>query len=157
MKTSLLAAFLLTLLTVGVQAAEPWAPKLAQQALDSGFLTRLPPDVSRALGLAKPEEGTDVRQLLTKVGHQVRTFNVGVVDHKQLVIFNLNARSGESVAYLLAPDGSLRKAVTYQTGGETQPLAPDKAGAGLTREAHFWAARAKAAAAAPAPQNAPAH
>jgi len=29
MKTSLLAAFLLTLLTVGVQAAEPWAPAFA--------------------------------------------------------------------------------------------------------------------------------
>jgi hypothetical protein len=157
MKTRLLAACLLTLLAVGVRAAEPWAPKLAQQALDSGFLTRLPPDVSKALGLAKPDEGTDVRQLLTKVGHQVRTFNVGVIDHRQLVIFNLNARSGESVAYLLGPDGTLRKAVTYQTGGETQPLAPDKASAGLTREAHFWAARAKAAAAAPAPQNAPAH
>lgn len=157
MKTRLLAAFLLTLLTAGAQAAAPWAPQLAQQALDSGFLTRLPPDVSKALGLAKPDEGTDVRQLLTKVGHQVRTFNVGVIDHTQLVIFTLNARSGESVAYLLGPDGTLRKAVSYQTGGQTQPLAPDKASAGLAREVHFWAARAKASAAAPAPQTPPAH
>jgi hypothetical protein len=87
----------------------------------------------------------------------VRTFNVGVIDHKQLVIFTLNARSGESVAYLLGPEGTLIKAVSYQTGGQTQPLAPDKASAGLARETRFWAARAKAGPPAPAPQNPPAH
>ena len=46
-----------------LQAASttPWAHTLAQEALDSGFLSRLPPNVSVVFGLAKPQEGTDVR------------------------------------------------------------------------------------------------
>src|SRR4029077_1189811 len=95
---------------------------LTREALDSGFLSRLPPNVSVVFGLAKPEEGTDVRQLLSKEGHQVRTFNVSVANHADVVIFNVNAQSGSTVAYLLAPDGQLRKAVAYQPGGEARPL-----------------------------------
>ena len=45
----------------------PWAQTLSQQALDSGFLSRLPPNVSVVFGLAKPQEGTDVRQLLSSL------------------------------------------------------------------------------------------
>src|SRR5215469_2670498 len=50
------------------QAATPWVQTLTQEALDSGFLSRLPPNISVVFGLAKGEEGTDVRQLLDKQG-----------------------------------------------------------------------------------------
>ncbi len=136
-----------------------WVQTLTQQALDSGFLSRLPPNVSVVFGLAKPQEGTDVRQLLAKEGHQVRTFNVTVANHADVVIFNVNAQSGATVAYLVAPDGQLRKAVTYQTGGELREVSAADAKAGMAREKKYWAGRAKSAQTAgppPAPaQSAP--
>jgi len=136
----------------------PWAQTLTQQALDSGFLSRLPPNISVVFGLAKPEEGTDVRQLLSKEGHQVRTFNVSVANHADIVIFDVNAQSGATVAYLITPEGQLRKAVTYQTGGQAMELSAADAKAGLAREKKFWSARAKSAksSAAPAPPATPA-
>jgi hypothetical protein len=132
-------------------ASTPWAQTLSQQALDSGFLSRLPPNVSLVFGLAKAQEGTDVRQLLSKEGHQVRTFNVSVANHADVVIFNVNAQSGATIAYLITPDGKLRKAVAYPSGGQAKELSAADAKAGLAREKKFWSARAKSApAAAPA-------
>ncbi|MBV9317296.1 MAG: hypothetical protein JOZ34_07520 [Gammaproteobacteria bacterium] len=120
-----------------------WVETLTHEALDSGFLSRLPPNVSVVFGLAKAKDGTDVRQLLAKEGHQVRTFNVSVANHNDVVIFNVNAQSGATVAYLVGPDGQLRKAVSYQTGGEAQDLSPADAKAGMAREKKYWATRAK--------------
>jgi len=143
-------------LSAALQAASPWTDSLTQQALDSGFLTRLPPTVSEAFGLTKPKEGTEVRQLLTKQGHQVRTFNVSVANHADLVVLDLNAHSGATVAYLLSPDGQLRKAVSYQGNGEPKALSAADAQAGFNREKHYWSARAQKPPAAPAPAAAPA-
>lgn len=123
--------------------ARPWTEGLAAQALSAGFLARLPPTVSVALGLVKAEEGTEVRQLVTKSGHRVRTFNVCVARESDLVVFNLDARSGATVAYLVSADGSLRKAVSYQAGREAREVAAPEARAGLAREARFWAARGR--------------
>ena len=140
-----------TMLAASLQAAAPWAQTLSQQALDSGFLTRLPSNVSTAFGLTKPQEGTEVRQLLTKQGHQVKTFNVSVANHADVVVLNLNAQSGASVAYLLSPDGELRKAVAYQGTGEVKPLPAADAKAGLAHEKRYWSARAKSTSASGAP------
>jgi hypothetical protein len=137
-----------------VEAAGNWAQSLTQQALDSGFLSRLPQAVSVSFGLAKAEEGTEVRQLLSKAGREVRTFNVSVANHADVVIFNVNSHTGATVAYLLTPDGQLRKAVSYQAGHEARPLGATDAKAGLAREQRFWSARvpkAPVAPAAPAP------
>jgi S1/P1 Nuclease len=125
------------------RCAASWAQTLISQALSSGFLGRLPPTVSVALGLAKADQGTEVRQLLRKSGHQVRTFNVSVANHGDVVIFNVNGRTGATVAYLLTPDGQLRKAAAYQAGGEAHELPAAEAKAGLAREVRFWSARAR--------------
>jgi len=132
-------------------AQSPWTEALTHEALASGFLTRLPPTVSVALGLAKGSEGTDVRELISKSGRQVRTFNVCVARQVDLVVFNLNARTGASVAYLVGPDARLRKAVSYQAGGEAREMPAADARAGFAREARFWSARARQTA-APAAQ-----
>ena len=146
-----LAVPLMILLGAGsVMAATPWTETLTQQALSSGFLERLPPTVSGVLGLAKASEGTEVRQLLTKDGHQVRTFNVTVAGH-QVVIFDVNAQTGANLAYLVSADGQLLKAASYQSGGEARPLSPEAARSGFTREVRFWSARARHSSAAPAP------
>jgi hypothetical protein len=141
-----------------LQAASPtpWAQAVAQQALDSGFLARMPPNVSVVFGLAKPQEGTDVRQLVSKEGHQVRTFNVSVANHADIVIFNVNAQSGAIKAYLITPEGQLRKAVAYQKGEQARELTAADAKAGLAREKKFWSARAKSAKAPAAPPTPPA-
>ena len=155
---ALVTAALLTA-PLGAASSPPWAQTLAQQALDNGFLTRLPPSVSVALGLVKAQEGTDVRQILTKQGHQVRTFNVSVANHADLIVLQLNAQSGATVAYLLSPDGKLRKAVSYQPpGDDAKPLSTAEAEAGFKQQRQYWSARAKTvpAAAAPAAPAAPA-
>ena len=156
-----LAATLLGTLAVAAPAASKpgWTESLTRQALASGYLTRLPPTVSIALGLDKAKEGTDVRQLLTKSGHQVRTFNVSVAKNSDLVLFTVDAQSGATIAYLIGPQAQLRKAVSYQAGAEAREIPATDARAGLAREARFWSARAKhagAAHAAPAAQAAPA-
>jgi hypothetical protein len=145
-----LAAVLLTVLgslpCLPLAAATiPWAQALTQQALGSGFLTRLPPTVSTAFGLPKAADGTDVRQLLTKDGHRIRTFNVSVASHSELVVFNVDAHSGATTAYLLTPEGELRKAVSYRAGGEARPISPADAKAGFANEKRYWSARAKKA------------
>jgi hypothetical protein len=139
------------LLSAPAAAAASWAPPLTEQALNTGFLTRLPAEVSRALGLSKAEEGTEVRQLLAKSGRHVRTFNVGVADHAEVVVFDVDARSGATVAYRLTPDGQLRSAVSYQAGGAARTLSNADAQAGFAAEVHFWSARAHHSHAAAAP------
>jgi hypothetical protein len=138
--------------------ATTWAQTLIQEALDSGFLSRLPPNVSVVFGLAKPEEGTDVRQLLSKDGQQIRTFNVSVANHADVVIFNVNAQTGATAAYLLTPEGQLRRAVSYKPGGQARDLGAAEAKSGFAHEKQFWSARARKSApapAAPAPPPAP--
>jgi hypothetical protein len=160
-----LSALAATLLATLAGAAAPvgpagpagpaWIASLTRQTLASGFLTRLPPTVSVALGLAKGSEGTDVRQLLNKSGHQVRTFNVCVARQSDLVIFDVDAHTGATGAWLIGADGQLRKAVSYQAGGEAREMGAADARAGLARETRFWSARARHTSApqAPAPQT----
>jgi hypothetical protein len=141
-----------TLLGALADAAAPvppgWTGPLTQQALGSGFLTRLPPTVSQALGLAKASEGTEVRQLISKSGHRVRSFNVSVARQSDLVLFDVDASSGATLAWLIGPDAQLRKAVSYQAGGEAREMAGADARAGLARETRFWSGHAHKA---PAP------
>ena len=149
-----LAAVLLGTFAVAAAAAgrPPWPEVLTRQALASGYLTRLPPTVSVALGLDKAKEGTDVRQLISKSGHQVRTFNVSVAKNGDVVLFTVDARTGATNAYLIGPDAQLRKAVSYQAGAEAREMPAADARAGLAREARFWSGRARVKhTAAPAP------
>ena len=134
--------------------AAPWSAGLTQQALSEGFLARLPPNICVVFGLAKAAEGTDVRQLLAKEGHRIRTFNVTVAGH-QTGIFDVDAQTGATAAYLLAPDGKLSKAVSYQTGGQAHEQSATDAKAGFAREKHFWSARAPKASPASAAPTAP--
>ena len=83
-------------------AATPWVQALTQEALDSGFLSQLPPNLSVVFGLSKAEAGIDVRQLLAKQGHQIRTFNVSVANHSDVVIFDPPRQGAQAQAQQLA-------------------------------------------------------
>lgn len=145
---SIAAVLLCTLLAARAHGETPWAQALAAQALENGFLSRLPPNLSAAFGLAKPEQGTEVRQLIARAAHTVKTFNVGVVNHGDLVIFDVDEHTNMTTAYLLAPDGQLRKAMSYRSVDQAQPLTTAQASAGFLREKRFWSARVHKGAAA---------
>jgi len=158
MRARATAVRLLTLLGAVVfgaalPAPPPWTETLTQQALTAGFLARLPTNVSVVFGLPEAAAGTEVRQLLSKDGHQIRTFNVTVAGH-EVVIFDVNAQTGATRAYLVGSDARLLKAASAQSGGEARLLGPEDANSGFARETRFWSARARHSSAAPA---APSH
>ena len=135
------ALLLGVLMPLAVLAETSWAESLASQTLDSGFLSRLPPKLSKALGLTKPDEGTEVRQLISRSGHHARTFNVSVANHNDIVMFSVDVHTNDSVAYLVGPDGKLRKALAYQHVDQERPLSTSEAQSGFRTEKSFWSAR----------------
>ena len=135
------AVLALGALAAQVQGATPWAQALAAQALDSGFLSRLPPNLSKTFALTKPDDGAEVRQLITRSSRQSRTFNVSVANHNDIVIFNVDVHTNDTVAYLVGPDGTLRKAVAYRKVDQERTMSAQEARQGFEREKRFWSAR----------------
>jgi hypothetical protein len=118
------------------QKPASWTKRLTQQALASGYEAKLPPHVSMVLGLAKGE-AVPVKQLVSRAGQKVHTFNVSVADHR-VVLFLNDEQAQSAVAYLLGPGGKLRTAVSYQAGGEPSELTGTEARSGLAREIRYW-------------------
>ncbi|HEY0767252.1 MAG TPA: hypothetical protein VGD47_04795 [Steroidobacteraceae bacterium] len=144
---SMLGSFVVVLVcaaSVGPTRGEtPWTGVLTQQALASGHHSTLPPHLSRVLGLTAKAESIEVRQLVTRADQTVRTFNVSVAHHGDVVIFFVDERTQATVAYLLGPGGKLRKAVSYQPGGEPRELSASEAHAGLAGEIRYWSGLAR--------------
>lgn len=116
----------------------PWTKVLTQQALASGYDAKLPPNISLVLGLADKGESVPVRQLVGRVEQKVHTYNVSATNHDDLVLFLADEASQSFAAYRLTAGGKLRKAVTYQAGGQPQELMAEKAQRGLARERRYW-------------------
>jgi hypothetical protein len=136
--------------------AEPsWASVLVREALASGFEATLPPHAAMVLGLAADGQHAAVRQLVERSGHTVRTFNVSVAHHRDVVMFVVDESTQSAVAYLLAPGGKLRKAISYHSGDEPRLLSAAEAHGGFGREVSYWSARARQSALQAAPQAAP--
>jgi len=145
------AAVLVCVLGVGQTRGEtPWTAVLTQQALTAGHPSTLPPNLSVVLGLSAQGKSIEVRQLVTRAEQKVRTFNVSVAHHRDLVIFSVDEGTQTTVAYLLAPGGRLRKAVAYQTGGPPRELSAAEAKAGMAGEVRYWSGRARELAPGPA-------
>jgi len=133
------AAVLLCVLGVGQTHGEtPWTAVLSQQALAAGHQATLSPNLSMVLGLATKPQSVAVRQLATRAEQKVHTFNVSVAHHQDLVILYADEGTRTTVAYLLAPGGRLRKAVSYQTGGPPQELSAAEAKVGFAGEVRYW-------------------
>jgi hypothetical protein len=138
------AAVLVCVLGVGQARGEtPWTDVLTQQALTAGQQATLSPNLSMVLGLSTEPKSVAVRQLVTRAEHKVRTFNVSVAHHRDLVILYVDDGTRTTVAYLLAPGGRLRKAVSYQTGGPPRELSAAEAKVGLAGEVRYWAGLAR--------------
>jgi hypothetical protein len=145
------AAVLVCVLGVGQTRGEtPWTAVLTQQALAAGYPATLPPNLSMVLGLATQGKSVQVRQLVTRAEQKVRTFNVSVAHHHDLVIFFVDEGTQATVAYLLGPGGRLRKAVSYQIGAQPRELSASEAHAGYVAEVRYWSGRAQEVVPSPA-------
>jgi len=137
------AALLVCVLGVGQTRGEtPWTDVLTQQAVAAGYPATLPPNLSMVLGLATQGKSVKVKQLVTRAEQKVRTFNVSVARHRDLVIFFVDEGTQSTVAYLLGPGGRLRKAVSYQIGAQPRELSVSEAHAGYVAEVRYWSGRA---------------
>jgi len=138
------AAVLVCVLGVGQTRGEtPWTAVLTQQALAAGYPATLPPNLSMVLGLAAQGKSVQVKQLVTRAEQKVRTFNVSVAHHRDLVIFLVDEGTQATVAYLLGPGGKLRKAVSYQIGAQPRELSASEAHGGYVAEVRYWSGRAQ--------------
>jgi len=64
------------------------------------------------------------------------------------VIFNVDVRTNDTAAYLVAPDGTLKKAIAYRKVEQERVLTDQEARSGLQGEKRFWSARLQKAPAA---------
>ncbi len=140
----------------GPRAQTSWTSALVREAVASGFDGTLPAHAATVLGLAAVGEHVAVRQLVERFDHKVRTFNVSVAHHKDMVLFVVDESTQSAVAYLVAPGGKLRQAISYHSGDEPQRLSAAEAHSGFLREVHYWSDRARQSAPAPAPAPTPA-
>jgi hypothetical protein len=138
-----------------VRGDAAWTGALTQQALRSGFQANLPPHLSVVLGLASKAESVPVRQLASRSGQKVHTYNVVVARPEDVVLFVVDERAQSTIAFLLGSGGKLRKAVSYPTGGDPHELSASEARAGLAQETRYWSAFAAGSGAGPGPSRVP--
>lgn len=119
-------------------AAPPRLAALVDEALGAGSDARLPPNLALVLGLSDTLQPAPVRQIAARVEHEMRAFNVSLVNHRNLVIFTVDEQTQVTTAFLLGPDGLLRKAVAYSAGAEPVTLSSASARKPFARELAFW-------------------
>jgi len=143
--TAVLAA---ALLGGAASAATSWAETLAAQALKQGPTSQLPPHLTGVLGLSSNGQGLAVRQLVSRDGFSVHTFNVGAQAPHRVVLMVADEAARSTVAYLLTPHGHLGRALQYHAGEAPQELPVAEAQPGFAAEVRFWSRLAAAPAAA---------
>lgn len=145
--TALLTAALLGGVAHG---ATSWTETLAARALKEGPSSQLPPHLTSVLGLSGDGQGLAVRQIVSRDGFTVRTFNVGAQAPHRVVVMVADEAAKSTVAYLLTPHGHLRRALQYHAGEAPQELPVATAKSGFAAEVRFWSGVAGAAASAAA-------
>jgi hypothetical protein len=139
-----LAALIVARVAFGTQpAASHGLNGLVETAVRSGQDAALPPRLSVLLGLSSTEASTPVRQLGFRNGDDIKTFNVSTADHHNVVLMTVSANK-HAAAYLVSPDGELRKAVVYQVGGATRELRLAEANPDFLQQRKLWLDRAAA-------------
>ena len=111
---------------------------LIDAVIRNGPDSQLPSHLSVMIGVSQVEQTTPVKQAVVRDGAVVRTFNVCVANHDDVVIIVYNEQSRWSMAYLSSATGTLRKAVSFQAGApatvRTFPAARDD----FAKEINFW-------------------
>jgi hypothetical protein len=102
--------------------------------------SQLPAHLSMVLGVSRVEQPTAVKQAVIRDGDTVRTFNVSIADHNEVVMITYNERSRSSKVYLVSPEGKLRKAVSFQAGAPAVERSLQEARGDFSAEMKFWMA-----------------
>ena len=124
---------------------------LIDAVLRNGPDSQLPAHLSVMLGVSPVEQTTAVKQAVVRDGATVRTFNVSVANHDDVVLMIYNEQTHSTKAYLSSPTGTLRKAVSYQAGAPATEQAAAAARGDFAKEVTFWVEFVKQQAAPPAP------
>jgi hypothetical protein len=111
---------------------------LVDDVLRNGPVSQLPAHLSVMLGISALEQVTAVKQAVLRDGDTVRTFNVCVGNHKDLVMVTHNEKTQATKAYLLTDAGRLRKAIDYQAGEPAHERSLADARSDFAGEIKFW-------------------
>ena len=131
-------ALTITVASAPARAATPWLPEFVDRAVRSGVDAKVSPNLSYVLGLATTSEATAVRQFVVREGSLVRTFNVCTGDHKKIVLMTIDEEKHATTAFLISSKGTLRKAVSYTSGGPSALVPEGTAKPALRHELDFW-------------------
>lgn len=134
-----------TIAITGMMAA-PASAQAASQPLQSvidavvqnGPVNRLPAHLSLVLGLNEGEQGPAVKQAVMRDGTLVRTFDVRIANHGDIVMMAYDEQSRSMKAYLVSAKGKLRKAVAYQAGAPATERSAGEARGDFAKEIKFW-------------------
>jgi hypothetical protein len=126
------------LFNVSAHGTGPGLDDLIASVLRNGRDGQLPPHLSLVLGLGSGDAPLEVKQAVLREGSEVRVFNVSVADHKNIVILRTNEQKHSTKAYLVTTNGKLRKAVSYEAGGEPHMTQKAAAGGAAADEIKFW-------------------
>jgi hypothetical protein len=136
-KTLALLALSLALALPG-QAATDWFGDFVARVEHQGADAQFPPHLAVVFGRAASDVGEPIKQAVVKAAPLVRTFNVLTRKPEAVVLLTFNEASRKTVAYLLTPSGTFRKAVTYEAGAQPERLPAAAAHTGLDAELSFW-------------------
>jgi hypothetical protein len=126
------------LLAVSALGAPRSLAGLIDAVIREGPASRLPAHLSVVLGVSRDEQPTAVKQAVIRDGDTVRTFNVSMGNHGDVVMITYNERSRSSKAYLVSPAGELRKAVSFQAGAPATERSLQEARGDFATEIKFW-------------------
>jgi hypothetical protein len=113
---------------------------LIDAVIRKGPASQLPAHLSVVLGVSGVEQPTAVKQAVMRDGNTVRTFNVSTANRSDVVIITYNEQSRSSKAFLVSPEGKLRKAVSFQAGAPATERSLVEARSDFATEIKFWMA-----------------
>jgi hypothetical protein len=111
---------------------------LIDDVIRKGPASQLPAHLSMVLGVSGIEQPTAVKQAVLRDGDTVRTFNVCTANHSDVVMITYNEKSRSSKAYLVSPEGNLRKAVSFRAGTPATERSSRDARGDFAAEIKFW-------------------
>jgi hypothetical protein len=128
------------LAAIAARGATPHSLKpLIDAVVRNGPDSQLPAHLSVTIGVSQVEQTTAVKQAVARNGAVVRTFNVCVANHDDVVILTYDEQSRSTKAYLSSATGTLRKAVSYQAGAPATVRPLPAARDDFAKEINFWA------------------
>ncbi len=124
--------------TVSGQSMKGSLAPVIDTVVQRGPTNQLPAHLSVVLGITKAEQPVPVKQAVMREAETVRTFNVTIGNHADVVLAIYNEQSRSFKAYLIDSAGTLRKAVAYRAGEPPTVRTLSEARGDFVQELAFW-------------------